>query len=244
MTSLKRQFCGAAVEALPEGALWIEAARALAVSDLHLGRAERIARREGRLTPPYEARETLARLDALVARLKPRTVICLGDSFDDDRAVAALGSVEREMLAVMAAGRRWLWIAGNHDPAPVGLGGESRAEAEVAGLVFRHEAVAGAVAEVSGHYHPKVRLRGPGRPAFLTDAAKIIMPAFGAYTGGLDAADPAFDAILGLDALALITGRKIVACPRAALTPRQGASDRAMSPPNAVPPPRPPSTTP
>lgn len=235
MTAHFWTFCGEPVSAEAEGALWLPRARTLAVSDLHLGRAERIARREGRLTPPYEARETLARLDALVARLRPAVVICLGDSFDDDRAAEALGAAEREMLTVMAAGRRWLWIAGNHDPAPVGLGGESRAEIAVAGLVFRHEAVPGTAGEVSGHYHPKVRLRGPGRPAFLADAAKIVMPAFGAYTGGLDAGDPAFDAILGPDALALITGRKIVACPRAGLRVRrsaQGLAGRRTPPPS------------
>lgn len=217
MASHTWNFCETQVEALPEGALRLPDSNALIFSDLHLGRAERLARREGRLTPPYEVRETLTRMDALIARHRPAIVICLGDSFDDDWATRGLGDHERGMMSVMLAGRRWIWIAGNHDPAPIGLGGESRVEITVEALTFRHEAIQGAAAEISGHYHPKVRLRGPGRPAFLCDKAKIIMPAFGAYTGGLDIADQAFDRIISPDAIALITGKKIVRAPRAAV---------------------------
>ncbi|MEL7462972.1 MAG: ligase-associated DNA damage response endonuclease PdeM [Pseudomonadota bacterium] len=215
MNAYPLTLCDIAVEALPSGGLHLPEKRALVVSDLHLGRAERVARREGRLIPPYETRETLDRLDALIAALRPKTVICLGDSFDDDRAAASIPEAERSMLSVMAAGRRWIWIAGNHDPAPVGFGGESCGEFALGGLTFRHEAQVDAAAEVSGHYHPKIRLRGPGRPAFLVDDRRIVMPAFGAYTGGLDVADPAFDRIMGPEAIALITGRKIIAAPRA-----------------------------
>ena len=199
-------FQGLRLLATPGGALLAPDVNALIVSDLHLGKAERIARREGRLTPPYEARETLSRLDALIARFRPATVICLGDSFDDDASAGALGGPERAMLSVMLAGRRWVWIAGNHDPAPIGLGGECVAELTLGGVVFRHEAEPGAVGEVSGHYHPKARLRGPGRPAFLVDENRIIMPAFGAYTGGLNVLDPAFSG--------LFQGRKFCALMR------------------------------
>ena len=224
MTDYSWVFCGVDLTALPQGALYAPRERLLCVSDLHLGKAERIARREGRLTPPYEARETLARLDALVAGLKPATVVCLGDSFDDDFAAMTLGEEERGALAVMMAGRRWIWIAGNHDPAPVGLGGECLSSLALCGLTFRHEAAAGAVGEVSGHYHPKARLRGRGRPSFLVDEARIVMPAFGAYTGGLDVADEAFDRLMGDDALVLMTGRKIIPAPRSGLLspPRPG----------------------
>lgn len=222
MNGYEWTFCGVRQVALAEGALWSPDARRLAVADLHLGKAGRIARREGRLTPPYETRETLARLDELVARLKPRTVLCLGDSFDDDGAAAALDAAERAMLNVMLAGRRWLWIAGNHDPAPVGLGGESRAEAEMDGLTYRHIARRGAAGEVSGHYHPKVRLTGRSRRAFLIGAEKIVLPAFGLYTGGLDAADDAFAPLFGDEATALMTGRKIIPVPLGALRERRG----------------------
>ncbi|MEL6791924.1 MAG: ligase-associated DNA damage response endonuclease PdeM [Pseudomonadota bacterium] len=219
MSEYRFTFCGVDLEASPSGALYAPGAKALVVSDLHLGRAERIARREGRLVPPYETRETLMRLDALIAALKPEIVICLGDSFDDNRAAEAIGEAERDMLRVMQAGRRWIWIAGNHDPAPVGFSGDGCDEIALAGLTFRHEAARGARAEVSGHFHPKVRLRGPGRPAFLVDERRIIMPAFGAYTGGLDVTDAAFDEVIGPEAVALITGRKIIAAPRAPMLP-------------------------
>ena len=210
-------FCGVALVALPQGALWLPEALALIVSDLHLGKAERIARREGRLTPPYEARETLARLSEMIARQRPEIVICLGDSFDDGRAAENLDDAARAELATMMAGRRWIWIAGNHDPAPVGFGGEHREELRLNGVVFRHIARPGETSEVSGHYHPKARLRGPSRPAFLTDRDRIIMPAFGAYTGGLSVADAVFDDLMASDALVLMTGRKIIPFPRAEL---------------------------
>lgn len=217
MSDYSWDFAGMRATATPEGALWFPAPSVLCVSDLHLGKAERIARREGRLTPPYEARETLARLDALIGRRQPEIVICLGDSFDDAVAADRLGAEERGALAVMMAGRRWIWIAGNHDPAPVGLGGESTAVFTVGAATFRHEASADAVGEVSGHFHPKARLRGRGRPAFLADGRRIVMPAFGAYAGGLDVADPVFDRIMASDALVLMTGRKIIPAPRAGL---------------------------
>ncbi|MEM8752708.1 MAG: metallophosphoesterase, partial [Pseudomonadota bacterium] len=128
-------FAEIEAHALPAGALWLPGARALVVSDLHLGKAERIARREGRLTPPYEAMETLGRLAALIEASRPATVVCLGDSFDDDRAAASLDDRAREALATLMAGRRWIWIAGNHDPAPPGVGGEALASARIDGIV-------------------------------------------------------------------------------------------------------------
>ena len=210
-------FCGARVTARADGSLWLGDAGLLVVSDLHFGKAERIARREGRLTPPYEARETAARLGAAVDAVRPSVVICLGDSFDDNRSAENLDEEVRRDLTRMMAGRRWIWIAGNHDPAPVGIGGSCLAEAGVAGLVFRHIAEPDASGEVSGHYHPKVRLRGPSRPSFLIDKQRIIMPAFGVYTGGLNAHDAVFDDLMSDDAVALMTGRKIIPCPRAGL---------------------------
>lgn len=212
--------------ALAAKALWLPEARLLCVADMHLGKAERIARREGRLTPPYETAETLGRLGDLIAAHGPRIVVCLGDSFDDDTAAEDLDEAARQTLAGLMAGRRWVWIAGNHDPAPIGLGGEHRADLRLGDLVFRHVAAPDLdeAGEISGHHHPKVWLRGPGRPAFLADARRVILPAFGAYVGGLDASDPVFDRLMGGEALALMTGRKIVAAPRAGLPPRGGGA--------------------
>jgi DNA ligase-associated metallophosphoesterase len=194
------------------------------VADLHLCRSQRMARRGGALLPPYETAETLARLAAEVAALDPACVACLGDSFDDDTAAAALSPPDRARLQAMAAGRRWLWVAGNHDP---GCGAMGRAGDSVAlgGLTLRHIARPDAgPGEISGHYHPKARLtlrgRRVARRCFLVDDRRAILPAFGAYTGGLDACDAAFDAILGPQARALLLGRSVCAAPRARLTAR------------------------
>ena len=207
---------GTRLVARASGALWWPEARVLTVSDLHLGKSERLARRGGPLLPPYEGADTLLRLDAELAALAPATVICLGDSFDD-LAAAELPEPEALWLARLMAGRRWIWVAGNHDPGPVGLGGEHRAELILGPLVFRHEARAEARGEVSGHFHPKARLGGRSRPCFLADAARVVMPAFGTYTGGLSCTAPPLRALMGPGALAVLTGGSALAVPLAAL---------------------------
>jgi len=200
--------------ALPQGALWLPKARVLVVSDLHLGKSDRIARRSGTLLPPYETKETLARLEAVIDATDPATVICLGDSFDDLDAALSLEEADRLTLLRLQAGRDWIWIEGNHDPGPVDLGGRHLAELAVANVTFRHIAVQGAMGEVSGHYHPKCALPSGGtRPAFLIDDARIIMPAFGAYTGGLRANHPQLAALMGAEAIAVLTGRKALPVP-------------------------------
>lgn len=210
-------LCGATLEARPSGALWWPAERVLVCSDLHLGKSERIARRGGSLLPPYEVQETLARLAADVAATDPAEVICLGDSFDDTGAALALPEAMRAEILALQAGRRWVWIAGNHDPAPVDLGGTHLAELSRGPLTFRHIAEAGALGEVSGHYHPKavLQLRGRrvSRPCFLADGARAILPAYGAYTGGLRWTDPALRGLLGPGARAILTGTPCCAVP-------------------------------
>jgi uncharacterized protein len=205
MTGHTFAFCGTNLTALPSGALWWPERHLLAVSDLHLGRSERIARLGGTLLPPYEVTDTLVRLDAAIAATRPQTVICLGDSFDDPRS-ADLGEDVRLWLTRMMAGRRWVWIAGNHDPVPVLLGGECRAEATLGALTFRHIASPPSQAEISGHYHPKARIGGQSRACFLVDDARVILPAFGTYTGGLRTHDAALTALMRPDALAILTG--------------------------------------
>jgi DNA ligase-associated metallophosphoesterase len=210
------------VAALPCGALWAPRLRLLAVADLHLGRSERLARRGGALLPPYETAETLARLARAIAVLDPATVVCAGDSFDDDRAAATLDPAAQAALAAMAQGRRWVWLAGNHDPAAAG---EAAAAFAAGGLTFRHIPDAAAAAgEVAGHMHPKATLTLRGRRivrrCFLHDRRRIVLPAYGAFTGGLDAADAAFDALVGPDAVAALLGPCVTAAPRAALSRR------------------------
>ena len=211
-TAYRFAFCGAALEALPSGALWWPEAGLLAVADLHLGRAERMARRGGALLPPYETEDTLLRLEADVDAMAPREVLCLGDSFDDDAAAGALTEAHRLRLARLGAGRAWVWITGNHDPAPVELAGSLRGEVRRGPLVFRHIAEAGAVGEVSGHYHPKLRLGLGGasvaRRCFLIDAARVILPAYGTYTGGLSTEAAALAGLMGAGAVAVLTGAR------------------------------------
>ena len=216
-------LAGARLVARPSGALWAPDLGVLAVADLHLGKAERMARRGGALLPPYADADTLARLSAEIAALDPGTVVSLGDGFDDGRAAGALAPEAAERLAALAEGRRWVWIAGNHDPAPHGHPGRCAPEWAAGPLLFRHVAEAGAPpGEVSGHFHPKATLALRGRRVrrrcFLADARRAILPAFGAYTGGLDALSAAFDALLGPEARALLLGRRVIAAPRCALS--------------------------
>ena len=209
MNALPFTFADEPLLALPSGALVQPGARLLCVSDLHLGKSDRIARRAGTLLPPYETRATLDRLAAAIDQTDPRTVLCLGDSFDDLAAADNLAPEDRATLLRLQSGRRWIWIEGNHDPGPVDLGGDHLASFTAGGLTFRHIATPGATAEVSGHYHPKLALPGTGaRPCFLFDDCRLILPAFGAYTGGLHASDPVLRGLFGPRARAIVTGRR------------------------------------
>jgi uncharacterized protein len=208
---------GARLLACPSGALWWAAERLLVVADLHLGKAGRMARRGGALLPPYEAAETLDRLGAEIARLDPATVLALGDSFDDD---ACAGELEAECLGrltALMAGRDWIWVAGNHDPSPLGLGGTHLREHRRGPLVFRHAAEAGGDGEVSGHWHPKIavplRAGSVTRSCFLRDLRRLILPAFGTYTGGLAPSHPGLRRLLSADAVAILTGRPALVVP-------------------------------
>lgn len=210
-------FADAQLRALPAGALWWEAGSLLCVSDLHLGKSERIARRFGGLLPPYESHETLIRLKELIDQLSPKIVISLGDSFDDLAAGAAMDDTLRAMISTMIAGRNWVWITGNHDPGPVDIAGSWQAEYEQGGLTFRHIAKEDAApGEVSGHYHPKARLTGRARPCFCYDNARLILPAFGTYTGGMRASNPVIAALFQPDARAVMTGTKSTVIPLSA----------------------------
>ncbi|MFK7941421.1 MAG: ligase-associated DNA damage response endonuclease PdeM [Paracoccaceae bacterium] len=218
MNSYMFSLGGIELTALPSGALWIAAERLLAVSDLHLGKSERLARIGGALLPPYEVLETLDRLEAEISRLAPRVLVLLGDSFDDSAAVISLGNEVADRINRLSAGRHLIWIAGNHDPGPTELPGTHLGMYRSGPLTFRHIAKTGAVpGEVSGHYHPKARLRIRGqfisRPCFLADRTRVILPAFGTYTGGLDMTHPDVAKLLGPDAVVLMTGRRVTALP-------------------------------
>ena len=210
MNNYSISFAGAPLKALGSGALWWPDQQLLCVSDLHLGKAERMARRGGSILPPYETTDTLARLEQDLTQTNAQTVICLGDSFDDLGAALSLPEDARLWITRLQAGRKWIWIEGNHDPGPVDIGGSHLAELSLDGLVFRHIAQQNAKGEISGHYHPKaaVQMRGRSisRPAFLVDSARLIMPAYGTYTGGLRSRSDVLCQLMRTDALAILTG--------------------------------------
>ncbi|QFU15552.1 ligase-associated DNA damage response endonuclease PdeM [Microvirga thermotolerans] len=178
------------------GALYLPDADALLVADLHFEKGSSFARR-GMMLPPYDTRETLSALKEAVLRFDPRVVVALGDSFHDVGGPDRLGEEERAALGEVRSGRDWIWVTGNHDRTlPPSIGGEVAPELAMGPLVLRHEPLAGEEAEVAGHLHPvgKVVMRGRAtrRRCFVTDGKRCVMPALGAYAGGLNACDAAF----------------------------------------------------
>ena len=188
-------FGGHALVPQREGALYWPARGALIVADLHLEKASWYAQ-SGQMLPPYDSLATLTELDALARRLEAREIWCLGDSFHDSAGCERLPPEPRRMLTDLTGRLRFVWITGNHDAKLVDhCGGEIVDEAEVDGLVLRHEAGPSEPRpELSGHFHPKLRLHRRGRSVarrcFVLTASKLILPAFGALTGGLDADHP------------------------------------------------------
>lgn len=213
MNAYRFTLAGAELAFLPSGALHWPDQGLLVVSDLHLGRSERFARNAGALLPPYETRDTLARLEADLDASGARRVVCLGDSFDDPAAAGGLDATVAGWLARLMAGREWTWIEGNHDPGPTGLGGSHRAALTLGPLTLRHIAEPGARGEISGHYHPKARLRGRSRPCLLHDAVRAILPAYGTYTGGLRTDNAALAGLMGEQARAVMTGPRPIILP-------------------------------
>jgi uncharacterized protein len=202
--------CGADFAADLSGALYWEDAQLLVVSDLHLEKGSSYAMR-GVLLPPYDTAATLARLTDVIAHHNPRMVIALGDSFHDREAHERLSHEDSAAISALQAGRDWIWISGNHDPAlPRDIGGVVADEIAIGPVVFRHEPT-GALGEIAGHLHPKARVTGRGRTVerrcFAGDGERAIMPAFGAYAGGLNIRDTAFNAIFrALDFTAHVLG--------------------------------------
>ena len=165
--------------------------------------------------PPYDTRATLAALGVLVERYDPAQVICLGDSFHDLGAMVRMDEDDCARLSALACGRTWIWITGNHDPLPEGcFGGRVEQTLTLDGITFRHQAEDRGEFEISGHYHPKAAIvvansRVSGR-CFVVDERRLIMPAFGAYTGGLNVLDPAIRGWLRDDFSVVLMGRERV----------------------------------
>lgn len=197
---LRLSLEGVQVVLRASGALWMARTRTLVVADLHLEKGSAYGVR-GQLLPPFDSRETLRRLDAEVAALDPQVVVLLGDSFHDPAAEARLDPDASDRLTRLAGERALAWVVGNHDAeGPSRLPGQVMAQLEADGLNLTHEPAPGTFpGEVAGHLHPCAKLvrygRGVRRRAFLTDGRRMILPAFGAYAGGLNVLDPAYEGL-------------------------------------------------
>ena len=202
-------FAGETFEATSSGALYWPAQNALLAADLHLEKASWFARL-GQFLPPYDSHATLTELAAEVERSGARRLYCLGDSFHDAFGCDRLPQDARELLTELTGQLEWTWIVGNHDPGFADhCGGTIADEVQIDGIILRHEAVpAESRPEISGHFHPKLRVSVKGRQVsrrcFVVSPAKIIMPAFGSLTGGLDARHPEILRSAGPDAAALV----------------------------------------
>ena len=211
MTAAPIHLAGERLMLDPAGALIWPATGMLVVADLHLEKGSSFARR-GSLLPPWDTKVTLDRLALLLRRWKPRTVVALGDSFHDADGSGRLPHDEVARLASIAASVQFVWVQGNHDPSPpAGIGGEWVESFATGSLTFRHEALARASGEISGHYHPKAtipaRAGSVTRACFVTDARRVLLPAFGAYTGGLDVRDPAIARLFPRGGRAFLLGK-------------------------------------
>jgi DNA ligase-associated metallophosphoesterase len=196
----------------PAGALWLEAARMLAVADLHLEKGSAYAAR-GQMLPPFDTAETLSRLAEEVEALDPTHIVLLGDTFHDGRAEARLSADNLARLLTLARGRRLIWVVGNHDAdGPARLPGDIVEELTIGRLLLRHEPLAGPRCEAAGHLHPAARVSTRGRSirrrCFLTDGERVILPAFGAYAGGLNVRDRAFAGLFARRPIAVALGAR------------------------------------
>lgn len=198
------------------GALWVPAHRTLIASDLHLEKGSAFALR-GQMLPPYDSPATLAKLEAEIEALDPAAVVLLGDSFHDAKAVDRLATDDLARLTRLAAGRDWIWLEGNHDLVALAgalgaLPGRVVTTMPLGALTLIHEPQPGeAPGEVAGHLHPAARVaaygRGVRRPCFVTDGRRLIMPAFGAFTGGLDVRDVAVAGLFAAPPMVAALGR-------------------------------------
>ncbi len=199
----------------PAGAVWWPAERTLVLADIHFEKGSAYAR--GRqFLPPYDTRTALKRIAALMKCFAPARVIALGDSFHDQDGAGRLDDFERESLAQMGRMTEWIWIAGNHDPAPPSwLSGLVAAEISIGALTFRHEpSSAYARGEIAGHLHPCATVTRRGlsirRRCFVSDGRRLVLPAFGAYAGGLDVREAAIRLLFADRAFAYLLGARRV----------------------------------
>ena len=211
MTAAPLHFRGERLLLDPLGAVVWPAAGVLAVADLHLEKGSACAV-QGNLVPPWDTRATLDRLALLLRRWRPGTVVALGDSFHDPRGPLRMGASDAARLRTMTAAARFVWVLGNHDPEPpAGLDGIATNVWAQGPITFRHEARAGSLGELCGHHHPKAsivtRAGAVTRPCFVADARRLMLPALGAFTGGLDVAHPAIAGLFPRGGRAFLLGQ-------------------------------------
>jgi hypothetical protein len=231
---MQLELHGQTLELDPAGAAFWPRYAMLVVADLHLEKGGAMARR-GSLLPPYDSHATLARLEALVARLRPDTVVSLGDGFHDRRGGSELSPDLFDRLCALTRQRRWIWVAGNHDPVvPLALGGATVPELAVGGLVLRH-APTGAPGELAGHLHPKARLHTRRRSlacrCFAADADRLLLPALGSFTGGLNVLDPAIHRLFPTGFHAYLLGEaRVFRFPHSVLAAEPDAQSHRIAP--------------
>jgi len=211
-------LAGAAFQADLNGALLWPDEATLVVADLHLEKGSSYASRSRpQFLPPYDTTATIGRLEQLLTRHDPRRVICLGDSTHDSGAADRMDMASTERIAAMTAGRDWIWITGNHDPEPpANWGGTVLREVAIGNVVLRHQAGAEApeadTCEISGHFHPtasvETRLARVSGRCFALNGRRLVLPAFGAYTGGLNVLDPAIARLFDFAFNVVMMGRR------------------------------------
>ncbi len=233
MIAAPLHFAGERLLLDPTGALIWPEAGLLIVADLHLEKSTAAARR-GSLLPPWDTRITLDRLTQVLRRWRPRMLVALGDSFHDAYAAARLPAAERARLAAITTAHDTVWVAGNHDPAPpAGLAGTACSVFAHRGLVFRHQAELAVTGEVSAHFHPKARVLtragAVSRPCFVASSQRLLLPAFGAYAGGLDVTHPAVAGLFPRGGRVFMLGRE-----RLFSFPLGQAEGREPAPPRGV----------
>ncbi len=201
-------LCGKALVADASGALYWPAERTLIVADLHLEKGSSFAER-GIMLPPYDTRQTLQRLAEAIDRFDPRCVIALGDSLHDKNAAERIDATNLEMLSILQEDRQWVWISGNHDPAIAPkFGGHVADQLVVGGIKLTHVPSQGRMTpEIAGHMHPAAKLSIYGhiirRPCFVGNGRRLLLPAFGTFTGGLNVLHTAFTPLLGSDGMSV-----------------------------------------
>mgnify|MGYP006225160971 FL=1 len=217
MNSYDFYLSGEKLSALSSGGLYWSDKKILCVSDLHFGKAHRLNRTGAGALPPYENIDTLKRLQADICATNPSCVICLGDSFDDRIAEQSFNNAETHLLKILQKDRDWIWISGNHDPYPSLQFGESISSFSKSSITFRHIALKGEIGEISGHYHPKISINLSNaqitRACFIADQKRVIMPAYGTYTGGLSVRSDEIKVLFENDATVMLTGNKIRTVP-------------------------------